>query len=69
MLNLCHCELSDSQQALSWGDFISEAEADLGCGEGNSAVVEFKETLEVDEDALGSFWTEEASVVTCRTNV
>lgn len=36
----CHHKFSDSQQAHSWTDLISESIADLGCGEWQLACVE-----------------------------
>lgn len=45
------------------GDFISERFADLGRGEWDFAVVEFKETGEVDEMTLGGFRSEVSVLV------
>ena len=60
VLNLGEGELTHSDQAGPGGDLVSESVPDLGRCKGQSALVELKQPLEVDKDALGSFRTEEA---------
>ena len=60
VLDFGHLELADSDQARPRRNLVSESISDLcGC-KGESSLVELKEPLEVDKDALGSFRTEKS---------
>ena len=55
VLDLSHLELPHSDQAVSWGDLVSESETDLGCSEGQSSSIELQQFVEVYEHSLGCF--------------
>ena len=69
MLNLCEGELAHSDQSRPGRNLVSESVSDLGGGKWKPALVELKESLEVDKDALGSFRTEEAFDSTRGANI
>lgn len=58
VLNLSHLELSDSEKTLSGMDLVSETHTQLGSGAWHLSVVEFEQSSEVEEDTLGSLWSE-----------
>ena len=69
VLDFGHLELADSDQARPRRNLVSESISDLcGC-KGESSLVELKEPLEVDKDALGSFRTQKAFHSAGRSNV
>jgi len=69
VLNLSHGEFSNSEQTLLGMDFISVTKSNLGCSERHSAIVELQKSSEIDEDTLSSFWPEETSLSTSRSNL
>lgn len=52
VLDLGHCELAYANEARSGGDLVAKRGADLGGGEGQLALVEGQQALEVHEHAL-----------------
>jgi hypothetical protein len=52
-------ELSDPEETGPGGDFVSEAETDLGTTEGDATAVVLEEVSEVNEHALSSFGSKE----------
>ena len=64
VLNLGHLKLAHSQEPGAWGDLVPERLADLRCRKGQLAIVELQQSLEVDKNALGSLWSQEAEQVT-----
>jgi hypothetical protein len=69
MFNLSHCELTYSQQTLSWRDFVSVSHTYLSSSKGHLAIVEFDQSSEVDEDTLGCLRSEVALHVARWTNL
>ena len=63
VLYLSHLELSDADEAVSWGYLVAETEADLGSCEGDSATVELSQFVEVEEHTLGGLGAEIADKV------
>lgn len=57
MLDFSHLELSDSQQGVSGGNFVSESQTDLSSGKWKSASIVVQKFVEIDEHTLGSFWS------------
>lgn len=53
----------DSDETTARTDLVSKRATDLGGSEGDSTIVEFEKTVEVDEVALGRFWSEITVVV------
>ena len=58
VLYLCHLELSDSYETVSWCDLVSEAQTDLSSCEWQSTTIELDEFVKVDEHALSGLWSE-----------
>ena len=54
VLDLCHREFAHSEQSLSRGNLVSETKANLCSCEWHPSIVELNESLEVDENSLGS---------------
>jgi hypothetical protein len=61
--------IPNSNETLTRRDFVAEAGADLCGGEGQTALIELEQALEVDEDALSRLGTEEALYVTGGTDL
>ena len=69
MLNLCEGELAHSDQSRPGRNLVSESISDSGGGKWKPVLVELKESLEVEKDALGSFRAEEAFDSTRGANI
>lgn len=60
VLDLGHREFAHTQQARARRDLIAERAADASGREGDAAVVELVQALEVEEVALRGLWTQVA---------
>lgn len=69
VLDFSHRELSDSEQALTRRDLVTEAKADLRGSEGHTAIVELNQAAEVDEDALSSLRSQVTLLETSGANL
>jgi len=69
VLNLAHGELTDTQEALSWRNLVSETSSDLCSGEGHPSIIVLDESAEVDKDTLGSLWPQESTHVARWSNL
>jgi len=56
MLNFSHLEFPNSQQTLSWINFVSETKTNLCTCKWHFTVVEFIKPPEVQKDSLGCLW-------------
>ena len=61
VLHLGLLELAHAEQARARRDLVAEGGADLGGGEGQLALVELQQPLEVHEHALGRFGPQETA--------
>ena len=69
VLDFSHRELTDTEETLSRRNLVTESKADLSSSKGETAIVEFNKTTEIDEHTLSCLGAKIAFLETGRANL